>query len=154
MKIIELKNKLGELIIPKKWEPVGTIKIFDREQDMSKMYYGTWELTLKERSPIGINPSSTEDRFKTAGQQFGEKTHKLTVEEMPAHKHSGINVADNYLTAWNTKSGTTAIISLESLAGGGGTANQNLFETKNSGGGQPHNNIHPVETVYFYKRVA
>lgn len=139
MKIIELKNKLGELIIPKKWEPIGTIKMFDREQNMSKMYYGTWELTLKERSPIGVNPDSTENRFKTVGQQFGEKTHTLTLEEIPAHNHSIPMVAGT--GGWT----------ITSMGNGASEYNGN---TNLAGGGQAHNNIHPVETVYFYKRIA
>ena len=147
MKIFELKNKLGELIIPKKWEPVGTIKMFDREQDMSKMYYGTWELTLKERSPIGINPSSSDSRFKLAGQQFGEKEHTLTIAELAEHDHYG---PDGKSFALYSDANIQAY----------GSGNQSGFpisiatSTNLAGGGQAHNNIHPVETVYFYKRIA
>lgn len=144
MKIIELKNKLGELIIPKKWEPIGTIKMFSCEMDMSKYYYGTWELTLKERSPIGVNPNSTEDRFKTVGQQFGEKTHKLTVEEMPSHKHkTSITSSGMAISGSGNQSAITYF-----------DANYGSVETTEVGGNQPHNNIHPVEVVYFYKRIA
>lgn len=144
MKIIDLKNKLGELMVVKKWEPVGTIKMFDREQDMSKLYYGTWELTLKERSPIGINPNSTEERFKTAGQQFGEKEHTLVIDEMPAHKHkTSITSSGMAISGSGNQSAITYF-----------DANYGSVETTEVGGNQPHNNIHPVETVYFYKRVA
>lgn len=144
MKIIELKNKLGELIIPKKWEPIGTIKMFDREQNMSKIYYGTWELTLKERSPIGINPNSTDNRFKTAGQQFGEKEHTLVIDEMPSHKHkTSITSSGMAISGSGNQSAITYFDS-----------NYGSVETAEVGGNQPHNNIHPVEVVYFYKRIA
>lgn len=144
MKIIELKNKLGELIIPKKWEPIGSIKMFSCEMDMSKYYYGTWELTLKERSPIGVNPNSTEDRFKTSGNQFGEKTHKLTVEEMPAHRHkTAITSSGMAISGSGNQSAITYF-----------DANYGSVETTSVGGGEAHNIIHPVETVYFYKRIA
>lgn len=151
MKIIELKNKLGEMIIPKKWEPIGTIKMFSCEMDMNKYYYGTWELTLKERSPIGVNISSTEDRFKTAGQQFGEKTHKLTIEEMPRHNHTSSIINGNEIR-WG---GTGNMLNLEpsNLQWTAGPNGSSII-TGTSGAGQAHNNIHPVETVYFYKRVA
>lgn len=142
MKVIQILDKLGEVLVIKKWKPIGTILMFDREQDMSKLYYGTWILTLKERSPIGVNPQASENRFKTAGQQFGEKNHTLTVQEMPSHTHtlsdSSTKVAT--ITQYGGKSGSS---------GGIGEAILN-----NTGGGQPHNNIHPVETVYFYKRTA
>ena len=144
MKIIELKNKLGEIIIPKKWEPIGKILTFDREMEMSKYYYGTWELTLKERSPIGINPSSAEDRFKTAGNQFGEKEHTLTIDEMPNHAH-------NTYTGNPNGTGSYAIQFTDIQSG---SQSLSYILTDSSGGNQPHNNIHPVEVVYFYKRVA
>lgn len=143
MKIIEIKNKLGEIIIPKKWEPIGKILTFDREIEMSKYYYGTWELTLKERSPIGINPDSTDDRFKTAGNQFGEKEHTLKIEEMPKHSHkTGISGTTFYSGAIGYD---TAQVKVEQTSG---------LNTASTGGDKPHNNIHPVEIVYFYKRVA
>ena len=143
MKIVQSLNKLGEIIVFKKWEPIGTIKIFDREQDMSKLYYGTWKLTLKERSPIGINPDSTDDRFKTVGKQFGEKEHTLTIEEMPKHTHkTGISGTTFYSA---TIGYDTAQVKVDQTSG---------LNTTLTGGDKPHNNIHPVEVVYFYKRVA
>lgn len=143
MKIIEIKNKLGEIIIPKKWEPIGKILTFDREMEMSKYYYGTWELTLKERSPIGINPDSAEDKFKTAGNQFGEKEHTLTIDEMPSHNHTSAN--EQFST------GLTPLDRISTVGSTGGAQSNNTGLT---GGSQSHNNIHPVEVVYFYKRVA
>lgn len=143
MKMVDLKNKLGEIIIPKKWEPIGKILTFDREMEMSKYYYGTWELTLKERSPMGVNPSSAEDRFKTAGNKFGEKEHTLTIEELPRGTiiSKYINTGDWCLGVWGAGEEAGYSANLQGQNG--------LPE-----GGQPHNNIHPVEVVYFYKRVA
>ena len=147
MKIIELKNKLGEIIIPKKWEPIGKILTFDREMEMSKYYYGTWELTLKERSPIGINPDSTDDRFKIASNQFGEKEHTLTINEMPKHIHNDLKIT-----------GVTTGVANGTQNSGLGLQYSSNYNSKiytgETGGDKPHNNIHPVEIVYFYKRVA
>lgn len=147
MKIVQSLNKLGEIIVFKKWEPIGTIKMFDREQDMSKLYYGTWELTLKERSPIGINPDSTDDRFKTVGNKFGEKEHTLTVEEIPKHLHNDLKITG---VPTGVANGTQ-----NSGLGLQYTSNYNSkIYTGETGGDKSHNNIHPVEVVYFYKRVA
>lgn len=41
---------------------------------------------LKGRVPVGFNSAETE--FNTLGKTGGEKTHKLTVSEMPSHSHS------------------------------------------------------------------
>lgn len=136
MKIVQSLNKLGEIIVFKKWEPIGTIKMFDREQDMSKLYYGTWELTLKERSPIGINPDSTDDRFKTVGNKFGEKEHTLITRELPL-VDGGLFYHSNSTSQW----------SITSQSGGG-------VQELTTNIGKAHNTIHPVEVVYFYKRVA
>ncbi len=149
MKIIELKNKLGEIIIPKKWEPIGKILTFDREMEMSKYYYGTWELTLKERSPIGINPNSAEDRFKAAGNQFGEKEHTLTIEEIPDHFHNITVDGTQLFIAWSNIYNESGTMGYKLVSGSGST-----FIAESKGGSQAHNNIHPVEVVYFYKRVA
>ena len=145
MKIVESLNKLGEIIVFKKWEPIGTIKMFDREQDMSKLYYGTWKLTLQERSPIGKNPNSTDDRFKTAGNQFGEKEHTLIRAELPKESLSVYTASDidgNDVLQYTH----TAVRNL--------SFGSRIGQTEELGSGRSHNNIHPVEVVYFYKRVA
>lgn len=146
MKIVEAINKLGELVVIKKWEPIGSVKMFDREQDMSKLYYGTWELTLLERSPIGVNPSSEDPNYQTAGQQFGSKF-------LQHHEHDGIKWYTQSLSA-DSGSGAHGI-SVAVNNGNSGSANNfhtgnvnSSVQTGNSG------NIPPSETVYFYKRTA
>lgn len=81
------------------------------------------------RVSVGLDPEDTD--FNAIGKKYGEKTHTLTVEEMPNHNHSyGV-----------------------SSTGGGQAQNQpgyggDLTFTENvgsTGGDQPHNNIQPSE---------
>lgn len=134
MKIVQSLNKLGEILVIKKWKPIGTILMFDREQDMSKLYYGTWQLALLERSPIGVNPNSTDSDYQTAGNQFGEKKHYITQNELPKQ-------------VFRFAGGTTGNFNSNYTPSGGNTNADNIPQAQ-------INLVHPVETVYFYKRTA
>lgn len=151
MKIAEAINKIGELVVIKKWEPIGSVKMFDREQDMSKLYYGTWELTLLERSPIGVNPNSTESRFQTAGQQFGNKSEILTLNQLPNFQ---LDIKDDAGSMPVVNSAYPSVTGWGAFNQGSASASGSPLRVFNKGGNQPHNNIHPVETIYFYKRTA
>lgn len=105
---------------------------------------------MRGRVPIGIDSNDTD--INSLGTVFGEKTHTLTTNEIPSHKHDDIEVGGNHLTAWNSKSASTAIISLESLSSTNGVANQNYFGTGHTGGGKAHNNMQPSMVGRFYIR--
>lgn len=97
---------------------------------------------FKGRVPVGIDATT---EFAGAGTTGGEKTHLLTVAEIPSHGHnaSGTNVNGypGHLTAaggqnagyTNAGSGDLYIFTQPSLTGGGGA----------------HNNLQPYLTVNF-----
>lgn len=83
---------------------------------------------LKGKIPVGLDSSDTS--FNTAGKTGGEKTHKLTVNELPTY-----NLYDAY------KSGATG--SYANLATGGGKG------YTVSSGDQAHNNLQPYIVMNY-----
>ncbi len=121
--------------------PIGKVEIFYDALDHSNYFGFTWERCSLERSPIGYNPNSSDNNYKNIGNQFGEKNHSLSINEMPKHNH-------NFRYGFNFASGGATW----------GPANENYSEIGNviddAGGNQPHNTIHPVEVMAFWKRVS
>lgn len=90
---------------------------------------------LRERVTVGYSENS--DTFNQLGKKVGEKTHQLTVAEMPTHRHNQIfsNIAtliapifgrSPMSNQWDSSSESQASDAL-----------------KETGGDQPHNNIQP-----------
>lgn len=120
--------------------PVGSSYITQEDINPSEILgFGTWERT-KGKVFVGLDEDDT--NFNAVGKTGGEKTHTLTVDEMPSHNHriyratsgqdggSDWNVADSF----------------------GGVEQ---WYTSNAGGDQPHNNLQPYEVVgYMWIRRA
>ena len=101
---------------------------------------------LKGRVVVGGDASQTE--FNALGLTGGEKTHTLTVDEMPAHKHSS-----NYNTAYDT--GTTGwgsqIVQSQTYTFGI-TNMSNIMQ--NTGKGYAHNNLQPYIVLNYIIKVS
>ena len=69
-----------------KIHPVGTIKMTTVNTNPGTYLPGTWVAWGSGRVPVGVDTSQTE--FNTVEKTGGEKTHQLTVDEMPSHNHS------------------------------------------------------------------
>ena len=65
--------------------PVGRGFLDFTDTDYSNWLGLTWERELVGMTAIGKNPNDTD--FATVGAKGGEKTHTLTVNEMPSHTH-------------------------------------------------------------------
>ena len=121
--------------------PVGSIIIRDDSQDMSNFMGFTWEKVFAGRVLVGLDTTQTE--FNTIGKTGGEKTHTLTIDEMPKHRHT-ISVGNNPTTDANYDRVAS------SYAGG----NPKNFDTSETGGTQHHNNLQPYQVVAYWKRIA
>lgn len=85
----------------------------------------------KGRSIIGLDAAQTE--FNAMGKAGGEKTHILTTNEMPAHKHWAGTAAANAVTGTtglvgpNSGSAERYVTDLQVLASAGGGAAHNIL---------------------------
>mgnify|MGYP002762844564 CR=1 FL=1 len=88
---------------------------------------------LKGRTIVGLDTNDTD--FNTIGKKIGEKTHTLTIAEMPEHNHK------QSLDGGNSGNSGNAAYSWSI------PANQYLYTGDDlagkTGGSQPHNNIQP-----------
>lgn len=133
--------------------PVGKVEIFFDNDDHSDYLGFTWERTSVGKVPVGIDSADTD--FNTIGKTGGEKTHTLSVEEMPSHKHS---------IRWNTRaweeSSGAYFVNVDAVEGvSKDSSNAKILYplsqyADNAGGDKPHNNLQPYQVMAIWKRTA
>ena len=140
--------------------PIGAIYLSTAATDPGALFGGGWQ--------------AIRDRFLlAAGNEFtalstgGAKTHTLTVQEMPAHKHTitvngdgeHSHYIENYASVGSSGSGV-----MESWGSGSGTS-RNIYTDEDgyhshsasasqTGGGTAFNLMPPYLTVYMWKRIS
>lgn len=123
--------------------PVGSIYLSTNSANPSTLFGGTWEAYAAGRVLVGVDANDTD--FDTAGNTGGEKTHTLTIAEMPRHRHTlysyGGSIEDG--TEWSVRPYRNR--KEDQILG---TA------CKASGDSQAHNNLQPYITCYIWRRTA
>ena len=124
--------------------PIGQIVIKGDNEDYSNWLGFTWERTAVGKVLVGID--STDTDFNTIGKTGGEKTHTLTIDEMPKHRHTQISA----------NSGSSGLTGTTYSGLGWSTGNNEILGNamQNTGGSQPHNNLQPYQVVAYWKRIA
>ena len=114
--------------------PVGSIYMSTSDTSPQVLFGGVW---------VGIT-----DRFllasgtKAAGATGGEETHKLTISEMPRHKHYGGS-------RWGSSAGADFVM------GSNGTGYGHEYDERSyAGNNMPHNNMPPYLVVHMWQRTA
>lgn len=120
--------------------PIGKIEVFFDSNDHSNYLGFSWERCLIGRAPVGINPNDSD--FDTIGKQVGEKTHQLTIDEMPSHNHT--------YKYGGTANGTKVAVGWHAFQIDDANKDDGINPI---GGNLPHNNVQPSETVAFWKRI-
>ena len=113
--------------------PVGSIYLSYNHTNPGTLFGGTWE-RIENAFLWAVDSSGT------IGQTGGEKTHTLTIDEIPSHSHGSVYsgmVAGTKDTAW--------------LASGGDKMNYGALY---AGGGKAHNNMPPYIQVSVWRRTA
>ena len=135
--LMEMQRMLIDTIFP-----IGsTYTTQDNTNPNSILGVGTWE-RFKGRVALGLDEDDAD--MSTIGRTGGEKTHKLTITEMPSHNHT-------------LNAGATAMVSGGSndMAQTAGSRTYDYLSMGNTGGGQPHNNMPPYKIVgYMWIRTA
>ena len=131
------KESIVDLIFP-----IGFVVTLETNINPNEIWGGKWIRTAKGKFIVGLNESETE--FKTLGGTGGEKTHILTVDEMPSHSHGQIVTAGTGGTATRT----------DYTDDSKGQKYPQGVNTNAAGGGKAHNNLPPYEVAYKWKRIA
>ena len=122
--------------------PIGSvIANANADFDPNLLYRNmTWERFAKGQTLVGVDEDDAD--FAAAEKTGGEKAHKLTVAEMPSHTHRY-----SYLTNWDGRVMSGFAVTNSST----GSNNQSVYA---AGGDEPHNNMPPYVTVYYWRRTA
>ena len=155
--------------------PVGSIKMTADNTNPSTYLGGTWVAWGSGKVPVGVNTSDAD--FATVEKTGGEKTHKLTVDELAEHEHSGtststtrvgygkkvgesISTIDYIGTITHTVKIETVDNTSQKTVYVNGTSpaivttNITQAYAVKAGGGMSHNNLQPYITCYMWKRTA
>ena len=145
--------------------PIGSIymsTVDDTVEKVQARFGGTWQAFAQGKTLVGVSASETE--FSTIEKTGGEKTHTLTIAEMPKHRHTILR--QQWYSADLVHSSSTGFIySWKSGAGTGGSTyksyrspdadlSQHTSDMETTGSGSAHNNLPPYKTIYMYKRTA
>ncbi len=119
--------------------PVGSIYMSVNETNPSTLFGGTW-VQLKDRFLLGAGSTYVN------GKTGGEATHKLTVDEMPKHRHTVNTIYPFVAGADYTGVPNSNAKSYHST---------NTKDVVNfTGGDGAHNNMPPYLVVYMWKRTS
>ena len=103
------------------------------------------------------------EKYNEAFIEDGEEIHKLTIEEIPGHTHTGRTYSTSYnnnvdipsgrayAKTFSTGDGNWAFNGTDSSISGGEICY--MATTDNIGGDQSHNNMQPYITEYMWQRI-
>lgn len=139
--------------------PVGSIYMSVKSTSPATLFGGTWVRWGNGRVPVGVDTSQKE--FNSVEKIGGEKTHRLTEDEMPTHQHfADNNDGEEKLTGnvgnmgFSASSDEGASYCYTLNWGYRSSRTDTGIKTAAAGGGDPHNNLQPYITCYMWKRTA
>ena len=145
----DLKEEVDKLKLQKQAVPIGLIALWGKPA--SEIPAGWREyVNLRGKMPIGLDPDyvkkpedSQDYQLKSLLKQGGERSHKLTIEEMPRHSHNVENIPRVVTDV--DRGGLSSHFSLDDTTS---------RTSSSTGGDQPHNNMPPYRVVQFIEYVG
>ena len=128
--------------------PIGSTYITQTNTNPNTILkFGTWE-RVKGKVLVGIDEE--DGNLNLFKKEYGEKNHKLTINEMPSHSH---NFSSNL---WIQDSGYGTVNATQpALPTDANRANIGKRKTLATGGSQAHNIMQPTLVVgYMWLRTA
>lgn len=118
--------------------PVGSIYMSVNNTSPATYFGGTWE-QIKDTFLLSAGQTYT------AGDTGGEASHTLSTNEIPSHRHAGLN-SDAYNISGASSAGAGFVL--------GNATYHSTSLIGYTGGGLAHNNMPPYLVVYMWKRTA
>lgn len=153
MKAVYLKDNSNNKVVTVPYYRVGDLFLTTIATNPSNFLGGKWELFGPGRCLVCVDTSDSD--FNTVKKTGGEKTHKLTVNEMPSHNHQYEDITGN--RSLNGQFGRSGYYESESYMG---VTNSVIayadadFRMTYVGGSESHNNLQPYITCYVWIRIA
>lgn len=153
MKAVYLKDNNNNKVVTVPYYRVGDLFLTTIATNPSNFLGGKWELFGPGRCLVCVDTSDSD--FNTVKKTGGEKTHKLTVNEMPSHNHQYEDITGN--RSLNGQFGRSGYYESESYMG---VTNSVIayadadFRMTYVGGSESHNNLQPYITCYVWIRTA
>ena len=100
---------------------------------------------LRGKVPVGQNSNDID--FSAVGTSLGEKTHTLTIAEMPSHEHNIIDAGNGAVRPLGYGESTqhTGIVRTDANV----NWTDHVFKASETGSGQAHNNMQPSLIVCY-----
>lgn len=124
--------------------PVGSF-YFSAVNANPKILFGFGEWQAVEQGRVLLSQGAN----YPAGSKGGESSHVLTINEMPSHRHKGLDIDNVYIFGWDK--GTLKGYDFQNSSTNYSTANR--ITTGYVGDGGSHNNMQPYISVYIYQRI-
>lgn len=130
--------------------PVGAIYISTSSTNPWTLFGGTWATFGAGRTLVGLDSGQTE--FDSVQETGGEKTHTLTVNEMPSHTHWLTRAVGDATDSWGGAWYWLATSFWWDVPEESETDDYDMMSSVWSS--QAHNNLQPYIVVYMWKRTG
>lgn len=170
-----LKTKNGVQLMTTVPYPIGAIYLSIDSTNPTKLFGGTQQQIAQGRTLVGVDTSDID--FNIVEKTGGEKTHTLTVDEMPSHTHGSKSLSGYFnIRSCGAKkidysiTNVDGIITRNRITWSGthlkldaSSFNSPYYEKitvdathehTSVGENQTHNNLQPYYTCYIWLRIA